>query len=176
MASGLQVSWCTRPFWFTSWARDVVPVRELEGSLALFDEGLELLREEECLSLLSEARIGRVGVSVHALPAVFPVNFVLHAGAIYFLTAEGTKLWAARTGTVLAFEVDDFDPQGEVGWSVLVVGRASEVTDPDERADVLAAGLQPAAPGDRHHLVRLAIELVSGRAFGFRTDEGATPG
>jgi uncharacterized protein len=131
----------------------------------MFDEGLQLLTEAECLDRLGRVGIGRVAVSIGALPAVFPVNFVFVDGSVYFLTGEGTKLRAATQGAVVAFEVDDFDGSTEAGWSVLVVGHATEVADPAKRARVLAGGLRTSAPGEREHLVRLGTEVVSGRAI-----------
>lgn len=128
---------------------------------ALVDNGLELLTEEQCLDLLTRAPVGRVGVSIGALPVILPVNFCLLDGAIYFRTAGGTKLEAASDHTVVAFEADDFDPLEHEGWSVLVVGRAETVI---ETADVLVhLPLAPWAPGERDHVVRIAIELMSGR-------------
>jgi nitroimidazol reductase NimA-like FMN-containing flavoprotein (pyridoxamine 5'-phosphate oxidase superfamily) len=137
-----------------------------DGTVAPFDVESELLTKTQCFERLGRARIGRVAVSVGALPAVFPVPFVVVGGHVYFLTAEGTKLRSATRGTVVAFEVDDFDVVADTGWSVLVVGQATEVADPGERQRAVAAGLRPSAAGDRHHLVRLTTELVSGRAFG----------
>jgi hypothetical protein len=64
---------------------------------------------------------------------------------------------------VVAFEVDEFDAAAHTGWSVLVTGVASEVTDPDELE--AARGLQlprwAPSPGDR--IVAVTIEFVSGR-------------
>jgi uncharacterized protein len=133
--------------------------------VALFDEGLELLTEGQCLERLGRAHIGRVAVSLGALPAVFPVNFVLLDGNVYFLTGEGTKLRAVTEGAVVAFEVDEFDPTTDAGWSVLIVGQATEVADPATRSRVIAGGLGTSAGGDRHHLVQLGTSLVSGRAI-----------
>ena len=95
----------------------------------LIDEGLELLTEADCLLLLAGAEIGRVGVSVGALPAIFPVNYRVENGQIFFRTGEGVKLRAALDHTVVAFEVDQANVDLQEGWSVLVVGMASEVAD-----------------------------------------------
>lgn len=127
------------------------------------DAGMGLLDEAECLALLHNATIGRVAVSIGAVPAVFPVNFTMVDGAVAFLTGNGTKLDAAVREAVIAFEIDDFDPVYHQGWSVLVVGTARERRD---RADVeraLAAGLAAWAPGHKEHLIWLEPEFMSGR-------------
>src|SRR5262245_6730572 len=91
--------------------------------------GLEVLGREECLRLLAQATVGRISVSVGALPAIFPVNYCVRDGAVLFRTGRGTKLEAAAANAVVAFEVDDFDPVEHTGWSVMLVGIARDATD-----------------------------------------------
>ena len=127
------------------------------------DGGLSVLEEGECVRLLSGARVGRVAVTIGAVPAVFPVNFALLDGDIVFRTGTGTKLDAATRNAVVAFEVDNLDPLYHEGWSVLVVGIADELTDPVLLGRAEALPLAPWAPGARDHVVRLQPEFVSGR-------------
>ena len=56
---------------------------------------LSELSPDECLRLLAGVPVGRVGLSVRAMPAVFPVNFALLDGEVVFRTVEGTKFHAA---------------------------------------------------------------------------------
>jgi nitroimidazol reductase NimA-like FMN-containing flavoprotein (pyridoxamine 5'-phosphate oxidase superfamily) len=130
---------------------------------ALVDEGLELLTDETCWSLLRRSELGRVGVNVAALPAIFPVNYAVIDGAILFRTAPGSKLRAASDGAVVAFEVDGYDRDDRSGWSVLVVGSSEVVHDLDVTGKVLAAGLEPWAGGRRTDIVRITPGFVSGR-------------
>ncbi|GIU87135.1 MAG: pyridoxamine 5'-phosphate oxidase [Acidimicrobiia bacterium] len=127
------------------------------------DDGLELLTEAECRSLLASGSIGRVGVTVGALPVILPVNYAFVDGTIVFRTAEGTKLRAAVDRAVIAFEVDDYDEVLQRGWSVLAVGHASEVAGEDDLATFRALGLAPWADGTRTHYVRLVPEVLTGR-------------
>lgn len=127
------------------------------------EDGLELLTEAECLRLLGGASIGRVAVSIGALPAVFPVNFALVDGAIIFKTGEGTKLAAALAHAVVAFEVDAIDAMYHEGWSVMVVGPAEEVTDTIELQRLRNAPVTPWAGGHRDHIIRIRPEFTSGR-------------
>lgn len=129
----------------------------------LVDEGLELLDEKECLGLLARAHIGRVAVTLGALPAIFPVNFVMDDDAVVFRTGTGTKLAAATDHAVLAFEADQFDRFEHTGWSVLAVGRSELVTDPEELRRLAGMPLTPWAGGSRPHFVRMPIEFISGR-------------
>jgi hypothetical protein len=125
------------------------------------EDGLELLTEEQSMQLLASQSLGRVGVSVGALPAIFPVNYVLVEGDIFFRTGEGLKSKAALHRSVLAFEVDDSDYASRTGWSVLVVGLAEEVSP--ERGSELPDPPTPWASGERRHLIRIHPEFVSGR-------------
>jgi hypothetical protein len=144
--------------------RHPMPSMASSDESALVDNGLELLTTDQCIALLGTSHLGRVGVTVGALPAIFPVNYSVADGWIYFRTADGTKLSAASARTVVAFEVDHADPIAHTGWSVLVVGCSELVEAEDEKH------LQPPpppvaawAPGRRSQLVRVAIDTVSGR-------------
>lgn len=128
--------------------------------MELVDEGLELLDEEECLRLLASRRFGRVGVTIGALPAIFPVNHAVVDGEIFFRTGAGTKLSAALRHAVVVFEVDQVDEDTRAGWSVQAVGVAEEVTDPGLLSSVVVAAW---APGTRDHLIRIRPEMVTGR-------------
>ena len=126
---------------------------------------LEVMEEEECLALLKGMVLGRVAVSIGAIPGVFPVNYAMSDGDIFFLTAAGTKLSAALCGVVVAFEIDEVDCENRRGWSVLAVGEAHEVVDEAEALTARLA-LDPWAPGQRNHLVRIRPTFLSGRRIG----------
>jgi nitroimidazol reductase NimA-like FMN-containing flavoprotein (pyridoxamine 5'-phosphate oxidase superfamily) len=66
----------------------------------IIDEGLELLTEEESAKLLASERVGRVGITIGALPAIFPVNYAVIDGAIVFRTSPGSKMSAAAASTL----------------------------------------------------------------------------
>ncbi|MCX2924085.1 pyridoxamine 5'-phosphate oxidase family protein [Streptomyces sp. NEAU-W12] len=89
------------------------------------------LGPEECRTLLSTHGVGRVAVSTADGPAVVPVNYDVVDGAVAFRTAPGSAP-AAAVGSDTAFEVDHMDEAMSQGWSVLAVGPARRVTDPDE--------------------------------------------
>jgi nitroimidazol reductase NimA-like FMN-containing flavoprotein (pyridoxamine 5'-phosphate oxidase superfamily) len=128
-----------------------------------------ILRElsvEECFQLLGLASVGRVGVTIDALPAVLPVNFILHDGAVVFRTVPGTKLNAATASMVVAFEVDHYGANAASpdGWSVLLRGVAQEITDPAELDAVRALPLESwAFDGQADRFVKIEPVLVTGR-------------
>jgi uncharacterized protein len=124
---------------------------------------LEVLTELECRRLLQEntATVGRIGVSVEAIPQILPVNFAMIEGSVVFRTGQGTKLAAAARNAVVAFEIDGSDASS--GWSVLVVGLSAEVTDPKGIAAALAVIPDGWVPGQHEHIVRIAASRISGR-------------
>lgn len=129
----------------------------------IVDEGLELLTEDEAWDLLALGEVGRVGVTIGAMPAIFPVNYRVIDGAIYFRTSPGTKHSAATDGAVVAFEVDDYQLADRTGWSVLAVGTANVVHELEVTRKVIDADLVPLANGVRSAIVRIEPAFVSGR-------------
>ena len=130
--------------------------------------GIEVVPRDECLRLLSEEVVGRIGFVVAGQAEVLPVNYVLDGEAVVFRTAAGTKLdWATRGPVV--FEVDRIDRASRAGWSVIMHGRAEEVTSFDHvelQERVGALPVDPWAPGEKRHLVRIVAGAITGRRVG----------
>ncbi|MGW7363735.1 helix-turn-helix domain-containing protein [Streptomyces sp. NPDC054841] len=121
-------------------------------SSASRDAELLMLAEEECRTLLTAHRVGRVAVFTANGPVVVPVNYVAAGGEIAFRTAPGTVL-AAADGAEVAFELDHIDDAFSQGWSVLVVGDCRAFTGPDAvRRLEQAADTAPLAGGERDDL------------------------
>jgi len=129
----------------------------------LIDDGLELLPEEQCGDLLASQSFGRVGVTVGGLPVIMPVNYAFDDGTVVFRSSPGTKLRAASSGAIIAFEIDNWDPAQGTGWSVLAVGRAEEIADASELEALHGGAPDPVVEGDRTHYVRLRPEMMTGR-------------
>ena len=123
--------------------------------------GTEVLATATCLDLLRTKRVGRLGLSMGALPVVHPVNFAVGGDRSFIRTGIGSKLSAALRGAVVCLEVDDIDDTGITGWSVLVTGRAEELVGADAEHAAEALGDGSSWAGD--HYVGIHIELVSGR-------------
>ena len=136
---------------------------ESSGIVEVDRNGLEILDVRECERLLATSTFGRIGVTYAALPVILPINYRYVDGRIIFRTAAGAKLEAAACGSVVAFEVDDMDPLTHSGWSVVVTGVASPVTDPDELDRLEAAAVPRWAPSGADRFVELPLQMVSGR-------------
>jgi nitroimidazol reductase NimA-like FMN-containing flavoprotein (pyridoxamine 5'-phosphate oxidase superfamily) len=125
--------------------------------------GLEVLTENECLLLLGRSSLGRLAVVRDGRPDVFPVNFRRDGRSIVFRTDTGTKLDHIGPDAPAAFEVDDHDPQSGTGWSVVVRGTASDVTDSEDLEALRRLRLDPWPPGPKTRYVRLDVERIEGR-------------
>ncbi len=135
-----------------------------EAKVRFDRNGLVVLSRQECLMLLAQVSVGRVAVSMNALPAIFPVNFAMLGEDVVFRTGTGTKLAAAVTNSVVAFEVDDFDDERRLGWSVMVVGTASEVMAAIDLEAAEQLNLSPWAVGvHQTRFIRVETRMVSGR-------------
>src|SRR5262245_54500863 len=123
---------------------------------------VEVLSRAESLALMGSVPVGRIVFTVRALPAVQPMNFVIDNGGIVIRTSPGTKLAATLRNGVVAFETDEIDSARSTGWSVTVVGRIQEITDPFE-IERLDAALTAWAPGEREQFLKITPEVVAGR-------------
>lgn len=120
---------------------------------------------EECEDLLASSALGRLGVVVDGRPEIYPVNHVYDrtSGSVVFPTNAQTKLHGALDWPWVAYEVDGAEPDGDGGWSVMVVGRAEEITDPDEIARVAEERHVLWRPAGSVHWVRIVPSKVTGR-------------
>jgi uncharacterized protein len=107
--------------------------------------------------------VGRVAFIVDGRPMIMPVNYLADGDALVFCTGEGTKLSALRGSAAVAFEVDDSRPLDHSGWSVVVEGTASEITDPEELKRLRSGPLKSWAVRPTAHWIRVTYEHVSGR-------------
>ncbi|MEU6379902.1 pyridoxamine 5'-phosphate oxidase family protein [Streptomyces sp. NPDC046909] len=138
------------------------------------NDGFRELDRLECLRRLAKAPVGRIVHTRQALPAVLPVNFCLDGdGAVLLRTSAGSELARAVDGAVVAFEADEVDAVTHSGWSVVVIGRATVVTDPAEHARLCRVGPRSWAPSPEEVFVRVGPDLVTGRELvGGRTQYG----
>jgi nitroimidazol reductase NimA-like FMN-containing flavoprotein (pyridoxamine 5'-phosphate oxidase superfamily) len=130
---------------------------------------VEELDAAECLRLIERGGIGRIAYFGRFGLTVLPVNYKLHEKTIVFRTARDAPLGEdLRTGITdaeykVAFEIDEFDPSVQEGWSVLIQGSAHHVDSEAERASVLEAGVQPWPGGQKELFLRVIPTRITGR-------------
>lgn len=125
--------------------------------------GVTALTRRECMARLEGGGVGRVGVTLDALPVVLPVRYGLLGEQIVFRVGEGTRLLDAVRGAVVAFEADAVVPESGAAWYVSVTGRAAPLS-------LLAAGERLVVPGTLldddgpTQLIGLRADVIAGAA------------
>ena len=126
---------------------------------------LQTLTREECLELLEQVVVGRIGYVTDGIAIILPVNFTVLDGDIVFCTAKGSTLNWLRLRGHLSFQADESRWADREGWSVLIHGFAREVTDPDELEILRRGPLRSWLRSPAEQWVRIRIETISGRAL-----------
>jgi uncharacterized protein len=124
---------------------------------------VEPLTREECLAHLAGARLGRVGLSVRALPVIWPVRFALAGGDVVFRAPPDSRLRAAAKDAIVVFQADHHGEDTGVAWTVQAQGRCIEVIHPEEIARLEELPLPTwhvTPPGDT--FLRLPLTRITG--------------
>ena len=126
-----------------------------------------VIDEAQCVELMQSTPIGRVAFVTRTDEVLaLPVNFSWHEDSIVFRTLEGQKLAAAVEGKSVCFEVDQWNSEDRSGWSVVVQGKAREVTNWAEIEQLEGIGLVPWAREKwRRMWVRIEPTNISGRVL-----------
>ena len=125
--------------------------------------GLEILTVEQCQRLLEAAKVGRIGFVDRGEPVIFPIRMGMLGRSVVFTTGPGSKLTAAIMNRPVAVEIDSWDTENQVGWSVLVKGTATTMEgDETDGLDGLGvvAWIRPEDPKD---WVRVLPNEITGR-------------
>jgi uncharacterized protein len=130
-----------------------------EGEAKTFEE----LDRDECLRMLGWESIGRLATCVSGRgPEIVPINFALEGDTVVFRCAPSRA--AKLAGRHASFEIDRVDHFHGLGWSVVVSGILRRIPE-DAYPDGIVV---PWAPGDRHALLRLEPDEVTGRRIAER--------
>jgi nitroimidazol reductase NimA-like FMN-containing flavoprotein (pyridoxamine 5'-phosphate oxidase superfamily) len=125
---------------------------------------LEALPRAESLRLLRSVSVGRLVYTHLALPAIRPVNHVVDGDRVIIRSYPGTAIAAAvrgNSGMVVAYEADRIDGDSHLGWTVIITGRASRLSDPAEVARYQEL-LHPWVTGDLDDVIAIQADMVDG--------------
>jgi hypothetical protein len=125
---------------------------------------LRTLTPEQCAVHLESNGVGRLVFLAERGPVAHPVNFVMYDRDVVVSTTpnQASQLESQQRA---AFQIDRVDEAMREGWSVLVSGPARRVDDPDELVELSELGLEPWAGGNRHAIVCIHQEIVTGRVI-----------
>jgi len=127
----------------------------------------ESMPDGECVKRLRSNDIGRIAlVDREVKPLIFPVNYFFDEGVVVFRTGKGSKLDLAP-GAHVCFEIDGWEHDIGLGWSVLVRGIAHDITQPRgmPTGRMHFWPVQPLAPGSREHWIGIRANEITGRWF-----------
>src|SRR5271169_2165697 len=125
---------------------------------------LRELTAEQCRTHLAVGGVGRIVFSSPRGPVALPVNYEFTEDQIVFST-DGAKASALGSGATVGFEIDRVDEVRSEGWSVLVTGRCRRIEDPDEVQRLSSLDLESWAGVDRHALLAVSPEEITGRVI-----------
>jgi nitroimidazol reductase NimA-like FMN-containing flavoprotein (pyridoxamine 5'-phosphate oxidase superfamily) len=117
----------------------------------------------ESLELLTAKTVGRIGFLAADGPVVLPMNYVLSDNHIIVRTVAFGVVARSAVDQKVAFEVDDVDDFLQAGWSVLVRGAGTLLTDRQLEQLRSSTAPEPWAEGPRTLFFSIACEQVSGR-------------
>jgi nitroimidazol reductase NimA-like FMN-containing flavoprotein (pyridoxamine 5'-phosphate oxidase superfamily) len=131
----------------------------------------EPLDHDQCLRRVATVTVGRIAVSIGALPVVHPIRFVLVSGCIVFSLPPASPFWRATADRVIGFEADNAQDGLDDVWSVMAQGICREVRSV---AHVEQLGELPIprwqTRGAADHLMILPLDHIDGE----RTHWGGT--
>ena len=127
------------------------------------------LSENECIKLLAEQTVGRIGFMTSDGPQILPVSYQYRFGSVIFRTSPAGALAGLAQRTSVAFEVDKVDERGRSGWSVLVLGFAEAMVHNYLLASTWETSLVPWADGTRNLFIETKPRKISGRSVHAQT-------
>ena len=124
------------------------------------------ISREVCFDLLSRAKVGRVVYVRGAVPEVIPVCYAVAGESVVFGVHSTTPVVQELEGTVVAFQVDSFDPERECRWHVRAIGTFGPAVAPDELAVAGAVVPPPWTIGEGlERVLQIDLEVVNGYAI-----------
>lgn len=135
------------------------------GTMSENTDVIQNLSDEESLDLLATKTFGRLVVRRKDDMDLFPLNYLVHEGEIYFRTAEGSKLFSLTLNNDVLFEADNVDGDSQEAWSVVVKGTARTLSSNAEIEAADQLPLKPWLPTLKYNYVVVSPNEISGRKF-----------
>ncbi|MES2170451.1 MAG: pyridoxamine 5'-phosphate oxidase family protein [Actinomycetota bacterium] len=123
----------------------------------------EDLGPAECWRLLGTKDLGRLALTAIDGVDIFPVNYTVNDGLLYFRTAPGKKMIDLTGDPIVAFEADGTANRHR--WSVVVRGRAERVNFDIEIETSGVNELKSLSPTTKWNYVRITPSAITGRRF-----------
>ena len=87
------------------------------------DTPCEQIPSQRCWELLVTASVGRLALSVQALPVILPVQYYVRGHRLAVCLGHHSIPARSLNEAIIAFGADAIDPATRSGWSVQIQGR-----------------------------------------------------
>lgn len=131
------------------------PIRLARKPYSVAMEQSARISEAQCWQLLGSASVGRLSLSMNALPAIFPVQYYLDEDGIAACLGGFEIPERSAHDSVVAFAADQIDEQTASGWIVNVIGLSTF----DYRVD---GGRNTCGEPTSGQIVHLEARIVTG--------------
>ena len=129
-----------------------------------WDDDVKPLAEIECQDLLASVNVGRLSLTIGALPVIMPVTY-WYFGANVILNMRDGPARRAAIEHVVGFEIDATNLE-HVLWTVLIIGRAVEIIDPAERTELQNLGFAAPVGTTKPQYLKVGTDIVTGYRTG----------
>jgi len=89
------------------------------------DTSWDLIPRRRCWELLATTSVGRLALSVQALPVILPVQYYVTGHRLAVCLGHHGIPARSLNETIVAFTADAIDPATRSGWSVQIQGQCS---------------------------------------------------
>lgn len=123
---------------------------------------------EQCEELLRAGVVGRIAIATPTGPHLVPINYSVVDDSIIVRTSPYNVLGRHGLNARAAFEIDQFDHEYWIGWSVVAHGTTAAVVDTVdfERIHAVWAPRPWAGGPSRNLYLRLRWTALTGRRLG----------
>ncbi|PJJ63781.1 pyridoxamine 5'-phosphate oxidase family protein [Compostimonas suwonensis] len=125
--------------------------------------GIRALDRAECWRLLESAEVARLAVVDEQGADIFPINYLVNDGSLFFRSAPGTKIVSLTEHPSVAVEIDGADERER--WSVVVRGEAHRLDDDTLIGESGVQGLQTMTSSDKWNYFEIVPRTVTGIRF-----------
>lgn len=120
-----------------------------------FDQG-------QCLAFFGRSRLGRIALTLQALPVVFPVSYLVVANG-FLVGVSVDQIAEAMDPRVIALEADGWAEDEGRRWTALAIGFVERVEVHDEYPRPGVTDVTAGRPWNERHVFRLQPSVLSGR-------------
>jgi nitroimidazol reductase NimA-like FMN-containing flavoprotein (pyridoxamine 5'-phosphate oxidase superfamily) len=126
-----------------------------------FHDDAQGLSVSQCQDLLASESFGRISLTMRALPVIMPVKYGYLGGSVILGMSDGPARRAIAGGNVIALGVDS-GHLTDTFWTVLAIGRATEIIDHGQAAEYQRFGLTDLTGTPAAHYLRLQPDILTG--------------